>query len=292
MWDFETKIVTPVKAYYFKGMKKLLLLSLVLFLSACSSDGDNPLDDDFEPARPVEELYNEAASELDTKNYQRAYELFNEVERQHPYSQWATRAQLMAAYAAYENEDYIESILAVDRFVRLHPGNADIDYALYLKSLNYYEQISDVGRDQEMTRLAKENLEGLLRAYPNSKYARDAKLKLDLTLDHLAGKEMQIGRYYLVRNQYSAAIKRFTNVVQNYQTTTHVPEALHRLVESYLSLGIREEAVRVAAVLGYNYPGSEWYKDSYALLDDAERQRLLDDRGFIDKTMESLFRPG
>lgn len=281
-----------IKAYYLRSMKKFLLLTFVLFLSACSSNDDNPLDDNFEPARPVEELYNEAATELDSGNYGRAYELFNEVERQHPYSQWSTRAQLMAAYAAYEDENYIESILAIDRFVRLHPGNADIDYALYLKALNYYEQISDVGRDQEMTQLAKENLEGLLRAYPNSKYARDAKLKLDLTLDHLAGKEMQIGRYYLVRNQYSAAIKRFLVVVENYQTTTHTPEALHRLVESYLSLGIREEAVRIAAILGYNYPGSEWYEDSYALLDDSERQRLLDDRGFIDKTIESLFRPG
>ena len=272
-------------------MNKLLVLFLVLFLSACGSDGDNPLDDNFEPERPVEELYNEAANELDSKNYKRAYDLFNEVERQHPYSQWATRAQLMAAYAAYEGETYIESIIAIDRFVRLHPGNADIDYALYLKGLNYYEQISDIGRDQEMTRLAKENFEGLLRAYPNSKYARDAKLKLDLTLDHLAGKEMSIGRYYLVRNQYHAAIKRFLTVVREYQTTSHVPESLHRLVEAYLSLGIREEAVRVAAILGYNYPGSEWYKDSYALLDDDERKRLLADRGFIDKTIESLFRP-
>jgi outer membrane protein assembly factor BamD len=272
-------------------MKILYGFFLILLLSACSGNDKNPLDEDFEPERPVEELYNEAAGELDQQNYNRAYELFNEVERQHPYSQWATRAQLMAAYAAYEAENYVESVIALDRFIRLHPGNEDVDYALYLKALNYYEQISDVGRDQEMTRLAKGNFEGLLRAYPNSKYARDAKLKLDLTLDHLAGKEMQIGRYYLVRNQYHAAIKRFLNVIKDYQTTTHVPEALHRLVESYLSLGIREEAVRIAAVLGYNYPGSEWYERSYALLDDAERQRLLDDRSFIDKTMESLFRP-
>ena len=260
-------------------------------LSACSSDDKNPLDDEFEDEKPVEILYNEAAAAMDAKNYLQAYRLFNEVERQHPYSQWATRAQLMAAFAAYENEDYIESVLALDRFMRLHPGNKDIDYALDLKALNYYEQISDVGRDQEMTLMAKENFEALLRTYPNSKYARDARLKLDLTLDHLAGKEMSIGRYYLVRNQYHAAIRRFLNVVRDYQTTTHVPEALHRLVEAYLSLGIREEAVRVAAVLGYNYPGSVWYEDTYKLMDDSERQRLLDERGLIDRTMESLFRP-
>ncbi len=260
-------------------------------LTACSSGNGSSLDSEFEDEKPVEVLYNDAAAAMDGGNFRQAYRLFNEVERQHPYSQWATRAQLMAAYAAYENEDYIESVLALDRFMRLHPGNKDIDYALYLKALNYYEQISDVGRDQEMTLMAKDNFEALLRTFPNSKYARDARLKLDLTLDHLAGKEMSIGRYYLVRNQYHAAIKRFLNVVRDYQTTTHVPEALHRLVESYLSLGIREEAVRVAAVLGYNYPGSVWYEDTYKLMDDSERERLLNDRGFIDRTMESLFRP-
>lgn len=263
---------------------------MLVTLTACGGD-DKSIDADFEPEKPVEILYNEAAAELDAKNYKRAFTLFNEVERQHPYSQWATRAQLMAGYAAYEGEDYQESILALDRFTRLHPGHKDVDYAYYLRALNFYDQISDVGRDQEMTALAKENFETILRGYPNSKYARDAKLKLDLTLDHLAGKEMSIGRYYLVRNQYQAAIRRFLNVVRDYQTTTHVPEALHRLVECYLSLGITSEAERVAAVLGYNYPGSVWYEDSYALLDDQSRARLMDDRGFIDKTMESLFRP-
>lgn len=273
-----------------KYMHVILVFMMVMSLAACGGS-DKSLDADFEPDKPVEQLYNEAAAELDAKNYKRAFTLFNEVERQHPYSQWATRAQLMAGYAAYEGEDYQESILALDRFARLHPGHKDIDYAYYLRALNFYNQISDVGRDQEMTQLAKENFEAILRGYPNSKYARDARLKLDLTLDHLAGKEMSIGRYYLVRNQYHAAIKRFMTVVKNYQTTTHAPEALHRLVESYLSLGIAQEAERVAAVLGYNYPGSVWYEDTYKLMDDQARERLLDDRGFIDKTIESLFRP-
>lgn len=273
-----------------KKMHFIMGLALVLTLSACGSD-DKSLDENFEPEKPVGELYNEGAAAMDAKEYDRAFNLFNEVERQHPYSQWATRAQLMAAYAAYEGEDYDESLLALDRFIRLHPGHKDIDYAYYLRALNYYDQISDVGRDQEMTSLAKENFESILRGYPNSKYARDARLKRDLTLDHLAGKEMSIGRYYLVRNQYAAAIRRFTTVIKDYQTTTHVPEALHRLVESYLSLGIPSEAERVAAVLGYNYPGSVWYEDTYKLLDDAARQRLMEDRGFIDKTIDSLFRP-
>lgn len=275
-------------------MKQLHLLSFVLiclFLSACGSSDEKPLDAITEPDRPVESLYNEAARELDQKNYERAYILFNEVERQHPYSQWSTRAQLMAAYAAYEAENFNESILALDKFARLHPGHKDIDYAYYLRALNFYHQISDVGRDQQMTIMARDNFQSLLRAYPNSKYARDARLKLDLVLDHLAGKQMNIGRYYLVRNQYHAGIKRFLNVVRDYQTTTHVPEALYRLIESYLSLGIVEEAKRVAAVLGYNYPGSVWYEDAYNLMDEQSRQELLDDRGYIDRTLDSLFRP-
>lgn len=273
-----------------KHIRLTLMMMCALSLWACGGE-EKSLDADFEPDKPVEILYNEAAAEMDAKNFQRAFALFNEVERQHPYSQWATRAQLMAAYAAFESGEMEESTLALDRFIRLHPGHKDIDYAYYLKALNFYGQISDVGRDQGMTKMAKENFEALLRAYPDSKYARDARLKLDLTLDHLAGKEMSIGRYYLVRNQYNAAIRRFLNVVRDYQTTTHVPEALHRLVESYLSLGIRQEAVRVAAVLGYNYPGSVWYEDSYKLLDDEERARILDDRGFVDRTLESIFRP-
>jgi len=273
-----------------KRLIHLFTVFAVIFLTACGSN-EKSLDKNFQPDTPVETLYNNAAKAMDTKNYKQAFDLFNEVERQHPYSQWATRAQLMAAYAAFESEEYHKSIIALDRFIRLHPGNRNIDYAYYLKALNFYVQISDVGRDQEMTLRARENFETLLRLYPNSKYARDARLKQDLTMDHLAGKEMNVGRYYLVRNQYHAAIKRFLEVVKNYQTTTHVPEALHRLVEAYLSLGIREEATRVAAVLGYNYPGSVWYEDTYKLLDDVQRQELLDSRGFIDKTLDSLFRP-
>jgi len=273
-----------------KRLIHLFTVFAVIFLAACGSN-EKSLDKNFQPDTPVETLYNNAAKAMDTKNYKQAFDLFNEVERQHPYSQWATRAQLMAAYAAFESEEYHKSIIALDRFIRLHPGNRNIDYAYYLKALNFYVQISDVGRDQEMTLRARENFETLLRLYPNSKYARDARLKQDLTMDHLAGKEMNVGRYYLVRNQYHAAIKRFLEVVKNYQTTTHVPEALHRLVEAYLSLGIREEATRVAAVLGYNYPGSVWYEDTYKLLDDVQRQELLDSRGFIDKTLDSLFRP-
>ncbi len=276
-------------------MKSLFLLMFVIILSACSSDGkDNTdlLDESIvNTTDSAETLYNEADKDLNDKKYRSAINKFQDVEQQHPYSKWATKAQMMAAFAAYEEDSYDEAILALDRFVELHPGNEDVDYAYYLKSLAYYEQISDVARDQEMTEQALKSFDTLITRFPNSQYARDAKLKRDLTLDHLAGKEMEIGRYYLNRNQINAAINRFRTVVKDYQTTTHIPEALHRLVESYLTLGLRTEATHVAAVLGHNYPGSKWYEDSYKIMDAQSRQQILEDRSFIDKTVDSLFKP-
>jgi outer membrane protein assembly factor BamD len=239
----------------------LVLISAVTILIGCSSNGD---DDYVE--RPVEQLYNEAQDLLERGNPRQAGRAFEEVERQHPYSQWATRAQLMSAYAYYEANNYDEAIAAAERFIELHPGHEDVPYAYYLIGVSYYEQISDVGRDQKMTAQALDAFDELLRRFPDSKYARDAQLKADLARDHLAGKEMSIGRYYLYRGQYVAAINRFRSVVERYQTTTHVPEALHRLTEAYLALGLEQEAQKNAAVLGYNFPSSDWYEDSYALL--------------------------
>lgn len=256
----------------------------LLTLGACASDEADK--------KPVEAeadvLYNRAAAAMDAGEYQQATKDFEEVERQHPYSQWATHAQLMAAYASYQGQDYEEAVLALDRFIELHPGHKDIDYAYYLKALCYYEQISDVRRDQEMTQQALGALESLISRYPESRYTRDAKLKRDLTLDHLAGKEMEIGRYYLNQGQVNAAINRFRTVIKDYQTTTHVPEALHRLVESYVTLGLGQEATQVAAVLGYNYPGSKWYERSYALLDPAQRSKLESDKGVVGRTLDSI----
>ncbi len=230
-------------------------------LGACASDEDEYVE------RPVEDLYNEALDALEEPNYAQAATLFDEVERQHPYSAWATRAQLMAAYAYYQDNAYDDAVLALDRFIQLHPSNRHIAYAHYLKALCYYEQISDVSRDQQMTELAMKALDEVITRYPESRYARDAKIKLELTFDHLAGKEMDIGRSYLRQGHYLAAINRFKMVIQHYQTTTHVPEALHRLTESYLALGIEDEARRVASVLGHNFPGSDWYVDSYDLIE-------------------------
>jgi len=232
-----------------------------LVLGACSTDEPDYVE------RPVEELYNEAVDAVESDEYDQAADLFLEVERQHPYSIWATKAQLMSAFSYYSNGQYDDAILAVDRFIQLHPGNRDVGYAYYLKALSYYEQITDVGRDQRNTEQALISLEEVIRRFPNSGYARDARLKLDLTRDHLAGKEMEVGRYYHERDNYLAAINRYRNVIENYQTTTHVPEALHRLSEAYVAMGIEPEARANAAVLGHNFPGSEWYLDSYELVE-------------------------
>lgn len=237
-----------------------LCLGVVAGLSGCASDEPEI------PEQPAEVLYANALSTLEDGRAAQATKLFEEVERQHPYSTWATQALVMAAYSYYLMDDYDSAIPALENFIELHPGNRNAAYAFYLRALSYYEQIADVTRDQGNTEEALRALSDVVARFPNTPYARDASLKLDLVRDHLAGKEMEVGRYYLKRDLFLAAINRFRTVVEKYQTTTHTPEALHRLVEAYLSLGINEEAQAAAAVLGFNYPGSDWYQDSYALL--------------------------
>ncbi|MDQ1157122.1 outer membrane protein assembly factor BamD [Sphingomonas sp. SORGH_AS 950] len=217
-------------------------------------------------ARDVGTLYTAAKNRLDQGRYKEAALLFDEVERQHPYSIWARRAQLMSAFSYYLGRDYTQSIQSAQRFISVHPGNRDAPYAYYLIALGYYEQIQDVTRDQKITRQALDALGELMRRYPNSRYAADARLKVDLVNDHLAGKEMEIGRFYEDRHQWLAASMRFRTVVDKYQTTSHTPEALLRLTETYLALGVRPEAERAAAVLGANYPGSDWYNRAYKLM--------------------------
>ena len=243
---------------YFK--KILVTLSFVSIFIGCAAD------EEVYKEEPVESLYNQALIELESNEYETAAKAFAEVDRQHPYSIWATKAQLMSGFSFYQNNDYDEAIIALDRFISIHPSNKDVSYAYYLKALCYYEQISDVGRDQQMTRLALKALREIVARFPDSKYSRDAAVKIDLTRDHLAGKEMAIGRYYENQGLYLGAINRYKKVIDNFQTTTHVPEALHRLTESYLSLGLIEQAKQMASVLGHNFPGSEWYIDSYEMV--------------------------
>ena len=244
--------------------------------------------------RPAEVIYNQGLDRMDRGDWDRAILFFQEVERQHPFSKWARRAMLMTAYSHYRSAEYEEASATAQRFISLHPGNDSTPYAYYLIAISFYDQIYDVGRDQATTVQAEAALQQVVRRYPDSDYARDARLKLELTHDHLAGKEMSVGRFYLRQNQTLAAIGRFKNVVKEYETTSHVEEALHRLVEAYVTLGIIEEAKLVGSVLGYNYPSSEWYQDTYDLLidygvnldDEVTKER---DQGYWRRLRERLF---
>ena len=243
---------------------KFLKLSVIvasMALTACSSTTENK-----ELVGEVELLYNQGMDYLSEGSYGESIHAFEELERQHPYSGWATRAQMMVVFALYTSERYDEAVPAADRFIASHPGHKDISYMLYLKGMSHYNRISDVRRDQQFTEEALKAFNELTERYPASDYAKDAKLKITLCLDHLAGKEMMVGRYYQKDDRYMAAINRFRTVIENYQTTSQTPEALYRITESYLALGIEDEATESAAVLGYNYPSSSWYAKAYALL--------------------------
>jgi len=261
-----------------------LALMCGLALAGCSDTSKDTYKD-----QPVEVLYNNAVDQMADEHWVVAGKLFDEVERQHPYSVWATKAQLMQAYVQYQADKYDAAITAADRFIQLHPGHRDVSYAYYIKAISYYEQIVDVQRDQHDTELALKALDDVITRFPDSRYARDARLKMDLTRDHLAGKEMEIGRYYERQAQYVAAINRFRKVIGDYQTTSHVPEALARLAECYTAVGLNEEAKQTAAVLGYNYPDSPWYQDSYDLV--GGRRIVAEDSkpGWFSRTFSSLF---
>jgi outer membrane protein assembly factor BamD len=248
---------------------KLALLATasaaLVFTSGCAGRGNKPKDTAF-VARDVDTLYMAAKDRLDRGDTKVAAALFDEVERQHPYSPWARRAQLMSAFSYYVDRDYTKAIASAQRFLSIHPGNKDAPYAYYLIAISHYEQISDVTRDQRATAQAQQAMTELTRRYPDTRFAADARLKLDLINDHLAGKEMEIGRAYERQGKWLAASIRFRTVIDKYQTTSHTPEALFRLVESYLSIGLPEEAQKAAAVLGKNYPGSEWYTRAFDLM--------------------------
>lgn len=244
---------------------------------------------------PVAALYNRGIDMIERQRYPAALRAFEEVERQHPYSSWARRSMLMEAFVRYQANQYDQAIENAQRFVSLHPGNESAPYAYYLIAICYFERIVDVGRDQGMTEQALTALNDVVRRYPETAYARDARLKIDMVYDQLAGKEMEVGRFYLTRDQHLAAINRFRQVIENehYQRTSHVPEALHRLVEAYLSVGMNEEAQRMAAILGHNFPGNAWYQRSYTLLTDNNVAPVAEEeaerRGWFGRTFGAVF---
>ncbi|HEY4585327.1 MAG TPA: outer membrane protein assembly factor BamD [Brevundimonas sp.] len=256
------------------GLILLTAAAAALTVSACS--GTKPRQRLAYEERPVEALYNTGYQRLQSKRWMDAVDYFQEVERQHPYSEWARRAILMQVYAYYQNNAYQDAIAAADRFIALFPGNPSASYAFYMKAVCNFEQIVDVGRDQGYAEAALAGLRDVVRRYPGSTYATDARVKIDMVNDQLAGKEMAVGRFYQRANQPLGALNRYKAVINNeaFQRTSHTPEALYRLVEVNLSLGLTEEATRNAAVLGHNYPGSPWYAEAYALLN--ERGQGLD----------------
>ena len=265
----------------------VLMLSVAALLTVGCARDENAAAIYIE--RPIERIYNDAWAQVNRENWLEAGRQFDEVERQHPYSIWARRAILMSAYCYYAGNRYTESIDAANRFIQLHPGNRDVPYAYYLKAVSLYEQINDVERDQARTDEALTALQDLIQRFPNTEYARDARLKIDLARDHLAGKEMTIGRFYLHQGEYLAAINRFRTVIDRYQTTNHAPEALGRLTEAYLALGIVKEAQTAAAVLGYNYPGTGWYRDAYTLLTVENAAPTEDEESWISRAFRSVF---
>jgi outer membrane protein assembly factor BamD len=248
----------------FRPLVLMMAAALVAPLAGCATS-KNKADTKY-VARDVNVLYAAARHRLDKGQYKIAAQIFDEVERQHPYSPWARRAQLMSAFSYYLARQYSESIQSAQRFISIHPGNKDAPYALYLIGVDYYEQIEDVTRDQKITQQAMDSMGELIRRYPDSTYAADARIKVDLIKDHLAGKEMEIGRFYQRRHEWLASVIRFRKVIETYDTTSHTPEALMRLTESYLALGVPSEAKRAAAVLGANYPGTKWYERAYELI--------------------------
>ncbi len=267
-----------------------LVLAAGLSLAGCdtlanltgrASDNDKPPE---YVDRPVDQIYADAWKKIRDGDWVNAGKQFDEVERQHPYSIWARRAMLMSAYCYYKANHYTESISAADQYISLHPGSKEVAYAFYLKAVSLYEQIVDVGRDQSNTEDALTALQDVVQRFPDTEYARDATLKIDLTLDHLAGKEMAVGRYYLQQGDFIGAINRFRVVVEQYQKTSQIAEALERLTECYYAMGLYDEAKSAAAVLGANYPGSPWYQDAYNLLQTHNMKPEMDEGSWLSKT--------
>jgi outer membrane protein assembly factor BamD len=236
----------------------------------------------------VAELYNDGLSNLSSGNYRTANKKFAEVERRHPYSKWATKAILMQAFASYQGRSYDDAINSSKRFIALHPGHKDTPYAYYLAAISEFDQIQNVERDQSRTEKALASLDEVSQRFPDSKYASDARQKALLARDRLAAKEMEVGRYYLKRGSYLAGINRFKKVVTDYQTTSQTPEALYRLTEAYMSLGVVSEAQTAAAVLGHNFPNSTWYRDAYTLVSSDGRAPVANESSWIVRAFKRV----
>ena len=288
-------------------LKAVFVICLSLMLGACSTKGSlndimsgknisfgrlgGALDPGLNGAAggdPVANLYNQGLYYLNDGSYKTAAKRFAEVERQHPYSKWATKALLLQSFAFYQNNSYEDSANSGKRFISLHPGHKDVPYAYYIVALSNYELINDVRRDQRQTQKALDAMQEVSNRFPESPYARDAEKKALLAKDHLAAKEMDIGRFYLNKGSHLAGINRFKRVVTEYQTTSHTPEALYRIAEGYMALGVISEAQTAAAVLGHNFPTSRWYKDAYTLVSSDGRAPVENQQSWISKAFDAV----
>jgi outer membrane protein assembly factor BamD len=278
------------------GLRAALLGVAMAALAGCSLFGGK--DDETNNAnkdaaayreRSVEQIYSDGWRAISAGAWDVCAATFNEVDRQHPYSVWARRAMLISSFCSYQANNYGAAIATADQYISLHPGSSEVAYAFYIKAISLYEQIVDIGRDQSNTEGALVALQDVVQRFPDTEYARDATLKIDLTNDHLAGKEMAVGRYYLNRGDYIGAINRFRTVIDQYQTTPQIAEALERVCEAYYSLGLDSEAQTAAAVLGRNYPGSEWYKNSYNILKGRNLRPMEDRSSWISQAFHRVF---
>jgi outer membrane protein assembly factor BamD len=276
-------------------LRAALLGAIAMAVTGCSLFGGK--DDETNNAnkdaanykeRSVEAIYADGWRAINNSAWDQCAAQFNEVDRQHPYSIWARRAMLISAFCSYQANQYTAAIATADQYIALHPGSQEVAYAFYLKAISLYEQIVDIGRDQSNTEGALVALQDVVQRFPDTEYARDANLKIDLTNDHLAGKEMAVGRYYLSRGDYIGAINRFRTVVDQYQTTPQIAEALERLTEAYYSLGLDSEAQTAAAVLGKNYPGSAWYQDAYNIIKGRNLRPVEDNRSWISQAFHRI----
>ena len=286
------------KAYLgFKGAagRALLVGACGLALAGCDTLASiNPFDksETYKPEivanLPAEEVYNDGLARVQKGDFDGAVKKFSSLDKQYPYTDWARKGLIMEAYANYEGGFYEESITASKRYLQSYPNTSDAAYAQYLMASSYYDQIPDITRDQEKSERAILSLQELVQRYPSSEYVADAKKKIQVASDQLAGKELEVGRFYLQKRNYAGAINRFRQVVSRYQTTRHVEEALERLTEAYMAMGIVGEAQTAAAVLGHNFPDSPWYKDAYALLTKGGVEPREDSQSWISKAFRGV----
>lgn len=276
-----------------RGAMAAVLLSLGVGLAGCDAlDPTNLFSEKYKPEvvsdTPADKLYSDGLAKMEDKDYEAASKTFDQLDKQYSYSDWSRKALLMTAYANYEGAKYDDAISASKRYLQRHPASKDAAYAQYLMAMSQYKQIPDVTRDQERSERALVALQELVQKYPTSEYANDAKAKIQITRDQLAAKEMEIGRFYLEKRSFPAAINRFRDVIAKYQTTRHTEEALERLVEAYMALGLTAEAQTAAAVLGHNFPDSPWYKDAYALLRNGGLEPREEKSSWLSKAFRSF----